>query len=174
MYDSCHTCSSQQKFPDTLIEKTSEDPPDPPETVGMSFAADVLKRNHQLIFVVRETVTSYTAACLIDNENTNALARLVMELHPLDGPVAIVRVDPAPVLIAMKDDSLLQPLRISIEIGKIKNINKNPVAERPIQQLEEEFLRQEPGGWAVTQLNLSIAIARLNAWIRFSGLSSCE
>ena len=140
MYDSCHTCSSQQKFPDKLIEKTSEDPP---ETVGMSFAADVLKRNHQLIFVVREKVTSYTAACLIDNENTNALARLVVELHPLDGPVAIVRVVPAPGLIALKDDSLLQPLRISIEIDKIKNINKNPVAERPIQELEEEFLRQE-------------------------------
>lgn len=175
MYESCHTCSSLHKFPDKLIEQSSEDPP---EAVGMSFAADVLKRNRQLIFVVRETVTSYTAACLIDNEKhetlRDALARLVMELHPLDGPIAIVRVDPAPGFVALKDDSLLQQLRIGIEIGRIKNINKNPVAERAIQELEEELLQKEPGGGAVTQLDLSIAIARLNARIRFSGVSSRE
>ena len=173
--DTCHLCCSLQKFPDKLIEQSSEDPP---ESVGLSFAADLLKRNRQLIFVLRETVTSYTAACLIDNEKhetlREALARLVMELHPLDGPSACVRVDPAPGFMALRDDGLLQKLRINIEIGRVKNVNKNPVAERTIQELEEELLRQEPGGGAVTMLDLSIAIARLNARIRFSGLSSRE
>ena len=174
-YDTCHTCCSLQKFPDKLIDQTSEEPP---ESVGFSFAADVLRRNRQLIFVLRETVTSYTVASLIDNERhetlREALARLVMELHPLDGPIALVRVDPAPGFIALKDDSLLQQLRINIEVGRVKNVNKNPVAERAVQELEEELLRQEPGGGAVNQLDLSIAIARLNARIRFSGLSSRE
>ena len=173
--DTCHLCCSLQKFPDKLIEQSSEDPP---ESVGLSFAADVLKRNRQLIFVLRETVTSYTAACLIDNEKhetlREALARLVMELHPLDGPSECVRVDPAPGFMALRDDGLLQKLRINIEIGRVKNVNKNPVAERTIQELEEELLRQEPGGGAVTMLDLSIAIARLNARIRFSGLSLRE
>ena len=84
MCDTCHVCCSLQKFPDKLIEQTSEDPP---ESIGISFAADVLKRSRQLIFVVRETVTSYTAACLIDNEKhetlRDALARLVIDLNPL-------------------------------------------------------------------------------------------
>ncbi|MES9971553.1 MAG: hypothetical protein ABW092_16090, partial [Candidatus Thiodiazotropha sp.] len=93
---------------------------------------------------------------------------------PLDGPIAVVRVDPAPGFIALKDDSLLKQLLINIEIGRVKNVNKNPVAEKAIQELEEELLRQEPGGGAINQLDLSIAIARLNARIRFSGLSSRE
>ena len=168
MCDTCHACCSPWKFPDKLIEQTSEDPP---ESIGISFAADVLKRSRQLIFVVRETVTSYTAACLIDNEKhetlRDALARLVIDLHPLDGPIALVRVDPAPGFIALKDDTLLKQLRINIEIGRVKNVNKNPVAERAIQELEVELLRREPGGGAVSQLDLSVAIARLNARIRF-------
>ena len=122
--------------------------------------------------MVHETVTSYAAACSIDNGKyqslRDALARLVTELHPLDGPVAIVKVDPAAGFIALKDDSLLQQLRISTEIGRVKNINKNPVAERAMQGLEKEFLHQEPGGGAVTQLDLLIAIARLNAHLIFS------
>ena len=136
----------------------------------------MLKRSRQLIFVVRETVKSYTAACLIDNEKhetlRDALARLVIDLHPLDGPIALVRVDPASGFIALKDDTLLKQLRINIEIGRVKNVNKNPVAERAIQELEVELFRREPGGGAVSQLDLSVAIARLNAHIRFSGLSS--
>ena len=63
--DTCYLCCSLQKFPDKLIEQSSEDPP---ESVGLSFAADVLKRNRHLIFILCKTVTSYTAACLIDNE----------------------------------------------------------------------------------------------------------
>ena len=173
--ESCHICSSLQKFPDQLVEQSSEDPP---ETVGMSFAADVLKRNRQLILVVREIVTSYTAACIIENEKhetlREALARLVMELHPLDGPIEVVRVDPAPGFVALKDDCLLHKLRITLEVGRIKNVNKNPVAEKAIQELEEKLLRHEPMGGAVTPFDLSIAVARLNARIRSSGMSSRE
>ena len=36
-----------------------------PDVVGVSFATDIIKRNRQLIAVVRETVTSYTVTCLI-------------------------------------------------------------------------------------------------------------
>ncbi|CAC5413940.1 unnamed protein product [Mytilus coruscus] len=55
--DSCHICASLKRFPKSLVEQSSEDPPD---LVGISYVADVLKRNRQLILVVRETVTSYT------------------------------------------------------------------------------------------------------------------
>ena len=53
---SCHICVSCKKIPDRLIKQSSEDPP---ETVGICIAADVLKRNQQLILVLRESVTSY-------------------------------------------------------------------------------------------------------------------
>ncbi|KAK3099282.1 hypothetical protein FSP39_002008 [Pinctada imbricata] len=107
--DSCHTCASLQKVPTSYIEQSSDLPP---EVVGVNFAADVIKQNRQLIFVLRETVTSFTAACIISNEKSqtlrDALLRLCMELHPLDGPHAVVRVDPAPGFIALREDDLLK------------------------------------------------------------------
>ena len=36
--------------------------------IGRSFAADVIKRSHQLIFVLRETVTSYTSSLYLEDE----------------------------------------------------------------------------------------------------------
>ena len=68
--DSCHTCSSLQKFPKSLVEQSSDDPP---EIIGVSFAADVLKQNRQLVLVLRETVSSYTAACIKENEKHDTL-----------------------------------------------------------------------------------------------------
>ena len=174
-YNSCHTCLSLQKFPDSLVKQASEDPP---ETIGLSFAADILKRERQLILVMRETVTSYTTACIVHDEKQTtlkeALACLATELHPLDGPPAVIRVDPAPGFMALRNDETLKSLRLWLEIGRVKNPNKNPVAEKAILELEEELLKQDSTGGPVSQLNLAIAIARLNSRIRYSGLSARE
>ena len=82
-YNSCHTCLSLQKFPDSLIKQTSDDPP---ETIGFSFAADILKHERQLVLILRETVTSYTKASIVHDEkqttHREALACLATELHP--------------------------------------------------------------------------------------------
>ena len=86
-YNSCHTCLSLQKFPDSLVKQTSEDPP---ESIGVSFAADILKRDRQFIFLLRKTVTSYTAACIVSYEKQTTLreasACLATKLIPLDSP----------------------------------------------------------------------------------------
>jgi hypothetical protein len=172
---SCHLCASIQTIPDSLVKQTSEDAP---ESVGISFAADVLRRNTQFILLLRETATSFTTACIIDNEKhetlRDALLRLSSGLHPLDGPPAVIRVDPAPGFVALKDDDMLRELGICLEIGRVKNINKNPVAEKAIYELECELIRLEPGGGSVTPLLLSLALARLNSRIRTGGLSSRE
>ena len=102
----CQICAPLQKFPNRLVTQSSEDPP---ETVGISFAADALKRNRQLILVLRESVTSYTKACFLENENRETLRdnllQLVVELHPLDGPCAVIRFDPARGFMALRDDN---------------------------------------------------------------------
>ena len=41
---SCHACASIKKFPKALVEQSSADPP---ESVGISFAADVMRRSKQ-------------------------------------------------------------------------------------------------------------------------------
>ena len=173
--DSCHTCASLRSVPRSLIEQSTSDPPD---AIGTSFAADVLRRSKQVILVLRETVTSFTLSRIIDNEQHEslrcALACLCMELRPIDGPKAVIRVDPAPGFMALVDDKTLAALHIQLEIGRVKNINKNPVAERAIEELECEILKQEPGDGPVSQLTLAKATARLNSRIRSRGLSARE
>ena len=171
----CHTCASLAKVPRSLVSQSSESPP---EVIGISFATDVIKRCKQLILVVRESSTSYTTSCLIHNEKhdtlRDALIRLLVGLHPLDGPHAVLRADPAPGFAALSNDDSLQQINVSIEIGRIKNKNKNPVAERAVQEMEEELLRQDPGGGPVTDTSLAVATARLNSRLRHLGLSSRE
>ncbi|ESO93173.1 hypothetical protein LOTGIDRAFT_175608 [Lottia gigantea] len=95
-------------------------------------------------------------------------------MKPIDGPPVSVRVDPAPGFTPLVSDQTLLKLGISLEVGRIKNPNKNPVAERAIQELQDELLRQEPGGGPVTPLGLSITTARMNSRVRSHGLSAHE
>ena len=104
----------------------------------------------------------------------NALISLCIEIHPLDGPFAVIRTDAAPRFIALKDDSVLRKHRIALEIGRIRNHNKNPVAEKAVQELELELLRQDPLGGPVSTVVLSVAIATLNSQIHSRGLSARE
>ena len=139
----------------------------------LSFAADVIRGCRQLILLLRETTTSYNVSCIVPDEKSDTLhdtlTQLVVGLHPLDGPQAVIRVDPAPGFVSLKNTNALQHLGVSIEVGRIKNINKNPVAEKAVQELEEKLLCQEPGGGPVTEVGLPIATARLNARLRNQG-----
>ena len=122
---SCHICASLKKIPNCLIEQSTSDPPD---AVGISFAADVMKRNKQLILVVRETTTSFTTSCIIENERHDTLRAslifLCLELRPISGPCAVIRVDPAPGFASLSNDEELRRHKITVEIGRVKNVNK--------------------------------------------------
>ncbi len=169
--DSCHMCVSLKKLPPQAVHHSTDEPP---KVVGVSFAADILKRCSQNIIVLRDTTTT---SIIQDEKGTtlrDALGRLCSELHSSEGLPAIVRVDPAPGFIALRDDPTLRRLGISLEIGRIKNINKNPVAEKAIAELEDEILRQAPNGGPVSSLTLAIATSRLNSRLRRDGLSARE
>ena len=172
---SCHLCASLKKIPSHIIQQSTSEPP---AAMGVSFAADVIKRNRQLILVVRETSSSFTTSCLIDDERRDSLRagllRLCLELRPLSGPHAVVRVDPAPGFASLVHDDELRRHHILVETGRIKNVNKNPVAEKCIAELSDELLRICPEGGAITPLTLAIATANLNARIRDRGLSARE
>ena len=111
----CHLCASLRQTPKMRVEQSSCLPPD---AVGVLFAADVIKRSRQLVLVLRECVTSVTAATLLEDERHNtlrdALIRLCVQLRPLDGPTAVVRTNPAPGFKALRDDQLLKHHRITL------------------------------------------------------------
>ena len=110
-----------------------------------------------------------------DSDSTGSHAvRRAQSLHPLDGPRAVIRVDPAPGFSSLSNNDSLGHLNVSIDVGHIKNKNHNPVAKKAVRELEEELLRQQPGGGPVGEVGLALATARLNSRLRFLGLSSLE
>ena len=152
---SCHLFSSLKNVPSSLMGQSTSDPP---EGVGIPAAADVMKRYRQLILVVRETSTSYTAACLLDDERRESiragLLRLCLELRPLacppPPPPAVIRVDPAPGFSSLSNDATLRQYGFAVEVGRVKNPNKNPVAEKCVAELGDELLRICPEGEALS------------------------
>ena len=135
-----------------MVKQSSDDPP---EVVGVSFAADVIKRYRQLILVLRECTTSFTASCLVHDEKhdtlCDALTQLVVSLHPLDRPRAIIRVDLSHGFQSMANNDSLNHLNVKIDVGRVKNKNKYPVAETAVHELEEKLIGQEPVGRPVSQ-----------------------
>jgi hypothetical protein len=73
----CHVCASLKKFPDQFVPQSSEEQN---ETFGIMFAADVLKRNCQLILLLREYVTSYTVAYLMPDDKRDTLRQAILRL----------------------------------------------------------------------------------------------
>ena len=137
---------------------------------GISFAADVIKRYRQLVLVVRETSTSFTASCLLNDERRESirsgLLRLCLELSPLSGPLSVISVDPAPGFASLCSDEILRKYGVAVEVGRVKNSNKNPVAEKCVAELGDELLRICPNGGTITPLSLAVATDNLNTRIR--------
>jgi len=127
---------------------------DLPEGVSISFAADVMKRYHQLILVVHETSTSYTAACLLDDERRESICavvlRLCLELRPLADPLAVIRVDPAPGFSSLSNNATLRQYGFAVEVGHVKNPRWKPVAEKCVAELGDGLLHVCPEGGPIS------------------------
>ena len=61
-----------------------------------------------------------------------------------------------------------------MEVGRVKNSNKNPVAEKCVAELGDELLRICPESNTITPLSLAVATANLNSRVRKRGLSARE
>ena len=131
-----------------------------------------------MILVLRETVSSYTLTTLIQSERHedlhNAIIVLCSQLRSLRDGGATVRVDPAPGFCSLASDQILLSHGITLEIGRVKNPNKNPVAERAIEELGLELLNLSPEGGPVSDVTLALATANTNSCIRHDGLSARE
>lgn len=90
-------------------------------------------------------------------------------------PLAVVRTYQAPGFQTLANYPIQKFHPISIEIGRIKNANKNPVAERAVQEVREHILRVDLTARAISPVLLSLAaVAYVNKSIRQGGLSARE
>ncbi len=168
----CDTCNSLKFVPEELCVHTTSSSP---TAVGTTFAFDVMKRERQLIAILRETVTSYTVTSFMDSEShSHHRDALIIMSAELKGFSSEIRVDPAPGLACLRGDSVLKANGITLDVGREKNRNKNPVAERAVQELEQELLKIQPEKGPVSLVTLALATAATNARIRRDGLSSRE
>ena len=175
----CHPCASIKDVPRAMVEESTDDPP---SSVGGKFAADIIKRCSQKIFIIRESVTSYTLAELIPDETvasvTESLIKQCNLLRPSPSAKIVVRLDPAPahqsIVKNLCNNSLLTKSNIDIELGRTLNKNKNPVIDKGIKEMHRELLILQPTGGPISASQLSQAIANLNSRYRRSGLSSHE
>ena len=174
LYESCHTCASLRKLPPPLVESSTS----APTTVGSHYSGDVMHYYRQRILLVRETVTGFTLTSLIPDETAesleSALVSLCSFLRSPDGPPVTIRVDPAPGFVRLQSSKALSQIGVQLEIGRIKNPNKNPIAEHAIGELRDELKRANPDGGAVSIPLLSVVTSRLNSRLRGSGMSSRE
>ena len=172
---SCHQCQSLKSIPTHLHPQASTQPP---TIIGSSFAADVMRRYRQYIFLLRETVSSFTWTALIDGESHDklrgAILSLCAEMRLLGDHPLTIRVDAAPGFTALVNDSMLATNGIQLDVGQVKNINKNPVAERAIQELGLECLHLSPEGGPISTITLALATANMNSRIRRDGISARE
>ena len=168
----CMQCNALKQVPKEVFTQSSSPSADAP---GQSFAADVIRRCKQHIFAIRDVHTSFTIASLIPDEKACTLrSALITSTASIRLPACTVRVDSAPGLLSLKDDAVLSAHGISLDYGRIKNLNKNPVAERCNQELEMELLRVDPTGTPVTEVTLQDAVHTLNSRVRSRGLSARE
>ena len=174
--EACHVCAALKLVPSALITQSTEDPP---EHVGQTYAADVLKRSGQKILVLRECTSSYTLANFIERETADdtsaALIQLCHVMRPSPLCPITIRVDPASShkSLFVNSDSL-KAQNISLVLGRVHNTNKNPVAEKSMRELIRELLILSPQGGRISQAILSQALANMNSRFRGSGLSAHE
>ena len=173
---SCHQCAAIRDIPHSLIKQSTDPPPD---VIGHTFAADIVRRHKQKIFVMRETVTSYTTADIVKDETvksvTDAILTACSKFRPSNASQAIIRVDPASAhksLFKVSDD--LTRANIRLDVGRAKNVNKNPVVDKAIKELIREIQIKVPHGGPISPTTLDLAVASLNSRIRSSGLSAQE
>ena len=176
---SCDQCAAIKDIPKAMIEQSTDKPP---TSVGIKFAADIIKRCGQKIMIIRETVSSYTLAELVEDETavsvSESLVRQCNILRPSSLTNILIRVDPAPahksLFLSVSKDSILVKNNISLEIGRPLNKNKNPVIDKCIREIHRELLIINPTSGPISSSTLSHAIASLNSRYRKSGLSAHE
>ena len=170
--DSCMQCTGLKKLPKEMFTQSASPSAEAP---GQSFAADVIRRNKQCIFGVRDVHSSFTVATVIaDEKATTLLSALITTTASIRLPKCSVRVDTAPGFVSLKNSSTLSAHGIALDFGRTKNVNKNPVAERCNQELELELLKIDSTGAPVSDVVLQDAVRSLNSRVRNRGLSSRE
>ena len=148
------------------------------DVFGTNFSADVMIEKGQMILLCREKLSQFTTTTFLQDETKESMEEgiitSILSLIPEMG--ATIQVDPGPSLVALsKDDrSILSSYNISLDIGRIHNKQKNPVAENAIKEFRKEWLRLKPDGSQLSDIDRARITDTINKRIRLNGLAPVE
>ena len=94
----------------------------------------------------------------------------------------IIQVDPASALqtlakecsLDFSEDNVLKRLGITIDLGRVHNVNKNPIAENTIREFHKMRLRFNKEGGPVSETELAEIIIEMNRLPRNRGYAAKE
>ena len=178
--NACSVCNKLKHLPTQLMSQTTEQTP----VFATNFSADIIKQHNQLIFLIREKLSQYVSTEIIEDETADtlreAIIKGVIDFIPADG--CVIQVDPAPAFQTLHTEStkiedngsILKRFGIKIDVGRILNKNKNPIAENAVQEWLKERLKLKPDGGPITENERSEIQANMNRRIRQRGLAAKE
>ena len=170
--EACSTCNSLKKVPKEIFTQKANPSPTQP---GSNFSADVMRRSKQKVLVTIDWYSGFTVGSIIpDESHTTLRSALLTDTSLFRVKPCTVWVDNAPGFRPLKDDAILQSHNIKLDFGRVKNPNKNSIADKCIQELELELLKTKPDTKSITSSELQEAILTLNQRIRGRGLSAKE
>ena len=172
VWQNCPRCQAAKTVPKEIFGQSTV----ATDTLGKNWAGDVIRGDMQFIFCAREKLSSFTVGKVIHSEDQDnlrdAIIAVTAELIPHDG--LTLQVDNASALQALQGDAELARHGIAIDLGREKNKNSNPIAEKCVREYREEKKRIKPHGGQVTAAELAIIIASLNRRVRNRKLSARE
>ena len=172
VWSNCPRCQAAKSVPKEIFEQSTLKT----DKFASNWSADVIRGDRQFIFCAREKLSSYTVAVIVlseeQDELRNAIIQSTAELVPQHG--LTMQVDNCPAFQALNNDVLLAQHGIKLDLGREKNKNSNPIAEKCIQEYREEKKKLKPNGGPVSSAELSLIIASLNRRIRNRNLSAKE
>ena len=127
------------------------------------------------VLITREVFSSYTTGSILKDETHLELkAGLQDTTVLLRGSACTIRIDNAPGFQKLKNDTDLVNQNITLDFGRIKNRNKTAVADKCIQELEDELRKLDPQCSPINSHILQRALTSINKHVRNRGLSSRE
>ena len=175
--ENCVTCSSLKQLPKEIFSESTEETP----IFGSNFSADIIKKDGQLIFLAREKLSQFTITKIILDETADtlrdAIVAAVLDYMPEQG--SIIQVDCSTGLQTLAaecnmDNSILYRLGIKIDLGRVHNVNKNPIAENAIREFHKERLRLKSNAGPINEIERAMITKNMNSRIRTRGLTAKE
>jgi len=165
IYEECFQCKVQAHLPSTL---TSHQKCTEVLHPGQYFHADVIRREKQKIFLLRDQFSTLSSATIIPSEQQQDLKAAIIALtNPIRlAPQITVRTDNATGFQALLKDNDLKQLGITLELTDPHNKNANAVVDKACAELEQELNKLKPQGGQINEAALAQAILLLNRKLR--------